>query len=551
MTAYLVRIEAVNLGQVLEDTDQLSVIRGGALLALAGARALVERPVTLATSPLPQPSPGFWERLSARLGVAGVAADSGSVAVEIPAARISSGASIGLYEVVFPETAAGPTPDDYQAEVVRRLNQDYPHHTFVVDLAPIPATPDGFTQAQRLVTARNRVRQLRQLSLALPGDPRATAVTGPCAWDDLRPAAAPLPRGKGPGKRSDQVSASVAARFRHGADHKGAFIREQSGIDLEYARDFEEIATDFPDYRLRNKLAVLYFDGNGFGAIQDGCRSADQLQDFDDAIQLKRRELLAQVLRQLAADQTHAFYTRQPEPDDPSGAKAVLRFELLLWGGDEILFVVPAWKGLAALFAFYAATAGWQWPVGGKDLTHAGALIFCDYKTPIARMTALAREMAEAVKDREHGRDRNLFDYLILESIDFPAEPLEQYRAARYGPLVSCRRPLCPPREGPALIRAIAALREHPDFPRGKLYEGAQALIVHPDAKAAVWQQALADLEETLTADPDTAAVTHRLKVDLAALLPDQDPAWQWLHLIELWDYLAPRPAAGGPGGTR
>ena len=53
--------------------------------------------------------------------------------------------------------------------------------------------------------------------------------------------------------------------------------------------------------------------------------------------------------------------------------------------------------------------------VSGKPLTHAGGIVFCSHKTPIAEATATAKNLAEAVKDVT--REENRFDYLILESI--------------------------------------------------------------------------------------------------------------------------------------
>ena len=66
---YLLRIEAVNLNQVTEDINQLSVIRGGSLQALQGAR--LPQPPRRNAEPTPDMPPladsSRWRRLAAWL----------------------------------------------------------------------------------------------------------------------------------------------------------------------------------------------------------------------------------------------------------------------------------------------------------------------------------------------------------------------------------------------------------------------------------------------------------------------------------------------------
>jgi len=548
MGNYLLRIEAVNLEQITDDTDQLSVIRGGSWQALAGAKAFQETPISL--QPLAEPtSPSFWRRLLGRLGLASTPRLASQ---PIKAENIAVGASVGLYRVDLPEESGTDAAETCAATVAEHLRERYPHHTFVVDLEPLPPGDEGFSKAHEMLIARNRFRQLQQLTLALPeGLHPEGGVEGPCRWDDLRPASTEIERKLGATGRTEKVPVSASAKDRFDAgkgEEKKKFLHEQSGIeDLDYTNDFEELATGFDhDYRLDNKLAVLYFDGNGFGSIQDGCKSPQELHAFDEHIRGCRKALLAKLLNRLRGDDDDpdAFFHRKPKSGAGGEAEKVLRFELLLWGGDEILFVVPAWKGLDALLTFYEASRDWTW--GDRTLTHAGALIFCHHKTPIARMTALARELAGRVKERKDGRKRNLFDYLILESVDFPAEPLGHYLAAHYRHLAGSRRPLSPVTGGRDLLRELAALRDAEALPRGKLHEGALDLIVEP-GEVELLQKRLVALEKTLTADEETAKATLVLKTHLASLLPEQEPAWQWLHLAEFWDYLAPRGRKEAP----
>ncbi|MBK1632950.1 hypothetical protein CKO31_19785 [Thiohalocapsa halophila] len=539
MTEHLLRIEAVNLDQVLADTDQLSVIRGGGLLALAAVRRL---------------DPEGREPLEIRI-------DDGAGAHRVELELVSGGASVGLYRYRLPDAQA--TFANRVVECVsEQLAAAYPHHNFVVDSEPLLDGPDAFHKARERLIARNRLRQLRQPTpvLTQAGD----AGPRPCEWDDLRPAAVPqqLKPGADGKPRSAWLSASVHARYQAGREQKQRFLDDTTGLDLAYTEDFETLAGAFPrDRRLQNKLAVLYFDGNHFGKLQAGCASPASLQAFDHQLRTRRILLLRRLLNHLAGSDD-AFYT----PDE-AGAEPRLRFELLLWGGDELLFVVPAWLGLDALCCAYRAMADWTWQdpearVGTAEreaptpLTHAGALIFCDRKTPIDRMTQLARDLAEhAVKDAPGGgRDRNLFEYLILESIDFPAEAPTDYLCRRY-PALSHRRPLSPVPDAAASIQALAGLRDAGRIPHGPLHEGALRIARGGDCgqSAAAAEALVADLEARAAAAGEAAERDLAQLVDTLARLfaPDeQTAAWRWVHLAELWDYLGPRRAVPAGRGA-
>jgi len=92
------------------------------------------------------------------------------------------------------------------------------------------------------------------------------------------------------------------------------------------------------------------------------------------------------------------------------------RFELLQWGGDELLFVVPAWLGLPVLQQFFRQVYTWR----DKPLTHSAGMVLCPRKTPIARAQKLAEELTDWCK--LHSRKEDLYATLILESIDYPTQ---------------------------------------------------------------------------------------------------------------------------------
>ena len=120
-------------------------------------------------------------------------------------------------------------------------------------------------------------------------------------------------------------------------------------------------------------FAVAHLDGNGFGDIQRRRveTPADQIA-FDDRLPEVRATFLAIPLKALIDGHFRGaprLATRCP-PDDRGES---LRLETLLWGGDEMTLVVPAWLGFDVLQLFYHRAAAWQFQ--DEPLTHAGGIV--------------------------------------------------------------------------------------------------------------------------------------------------------------------------------
>lgn len=515
MTAYFLRIEGVNLDHVIADVDQISVIRGGGLLLRQAVLDVESRFFPSAEPPAPSP-------------------------------RVASGASIGLFR--FSRDPAGAL--QLRDEIAGFLAGDerYRHFTFVVDVQP--ATGD-FVHDREALLARNRFRQLRQLSLTLPGSEGGDA--GPCEWDGLRPADARIEVGRDTTAESHPwVSRSVAVRHDFGRKQKQAFYRDELCRGSEapatdfpkFTRDLQDLA-DHPDYpQLNGKIAVIYLDGNGFGAIQARrCRNPEDLRDFDDKVQHYRRGFLRALVERAKGDP--AFRT-------PEGR---LRLETLLWGGDEIRLVVPAWLGLTVLFLFYHESRHWDFR--GEPLTHAGGLVFCKAKAPIHRMAGLAETLAgeaKAVLKQAKGRAANGYAYLVLESVDFPAGSLEAFRRERYGTLGAAGYGALGPVEGWESRRLELADRLE-ELPKSQAYRLAHALLKTgdfiPEGEKGEKGEAQARRDRIAALlgkdGKDGAKRLAEVEQGLERCFGASTPAWRWLHLVELWDYLVPaRKSSGG-----
>ena len=190
--------------------------------------------------------------------------------------------------------------------------------------------------------------------------------------------------------------------------------------------------------------------------------------------------------------------------------------------------MVPAWKGLELLNYFYQVSRDWEFE--GEKLMHAGGLVFCRAKTPIRRIRRFAQELADGVKDSKGklGRKENLFDYMVLESIDYPSESPDKLRKKifadelqnNYQPLLPC---------GSKQLIALAELKEI--VPKSQAYNLVRAIIQGNQQ----YEEQINRLKVVIT----EAKYDQALK-ELEQAFPQQTFEWQWIHLIELWDYIVP-----------
>src|SRR5690606_6727082 len=137
----------------------------------------------------------------------------------------------------------------------------------------------------------------------------------------------------------------------------------------DFARDFEQIAKQ-DQHPLNNKLAVFYVDGNGFTKIQEKlCGTEKNQQDWDAFIRGSRKDWLRDFVS------SELLSAEEKKQKDWLGAdkngKPVYRFETLMWGGDEMLFVMPAWAGWRFAAHYFAASE--QWVHRDTPHTHTAA----------------------------------------------------------------------------------------------------------------------------------------------------------------------------------
>ena len=531
---YVLRIEGVNLSNVIDDTDQLSVRRGGGLMILNTAPALKKL--------LP--------------------AD-----IESRLTEIATGASIGLFEFEATETEAKEirttveqtlTTGALEFQKLIRENKvsqlPLKHGTFVVDIVEL-SDAANVQQAEQLATARNRWRQLKSPTLSLD-EVWEKGLNVPCTLDRTRPAT--KIRDINEDQKQAAVCQSTADRREYGRGARQKFYRDELlPVAMEhpkFAQFIDRIAftndvTQLSEWRnreenvesagnvngsgnapyvppnLSDKIAVFYVDGNGFGqkgrAIFES-QGVDGYRQWSLALKEHHRQLLKGLLSLTENDPLW-----QSEEQSAKQDAIVIRLETLLWGGDEILWIVPAWKGWEVAEWFFRQVHEITLPGNSQTetLTYGSGLVFCHAKAPIKNVMRLAHDLGDVAKDARGKDNVHRLAYEVLESFDDISGDLNEHRQ-RFLPTTATLADLV---IDPAQLKdrwlPLTNLASSSDFPMRQLYRLVTA-----------WRK---------DADGDLLAATGRIVracddagIDYKPLLSAfGDPAG-WLHLLQMLPYL-------------
>ncbi len=310
--SFLLRVEGVNQSSFIFDTQDLSTVRGAGLLLLDVA-----------------------VKVEKVLDDLGCTADP-----------IIKGASVGLFRVYTEEEApdAGErVAEDVRAAVAAALEGWLPHATCVVDVDVDTNDDDGPAPRARLLTA-NRWRQMQAPSVVYPSLARLRQPEEACMIDKVRPAVHDIPS---LGDKRLQ-SAATYQRRTYGRDQKHNFYEAEiqrvgapSTERRDYTQDFDELCGNSKQWgNLSDKMAVIYLDGNKFSAFTTQHDRDADLRAFSEGLRCEQ----ARILR--------ALIEKKIDGNSDWENNKKIRLETLLWGGDEIIWVVPAWKGWDVLHFF-------------------------------------------------------------------------------------------------------------------------------------------------------------------------------------------------------
>lgn len=542
MSAFLVRIEGCNFAATAYDTDDLSTIRGSSLAYL---RIAEEWPARL-TPLLP----------NSRIMLLVSGASQGTYLVETTGATTTKDIEKAIANAIGASSAIGDVLD-----VTR------PHLTFTY--AATPETGDHRKDVALLVAACHQ-RQLQQPTVDIPL-PSGTGLT--CPYDRIRPAVSKHKRQDG---TEVQVSASVDARRSYGRTARQAFYKDElestNDLGFTFVDRFEELVEDNPrplPPALTGKHAVVYLDGNAFTRTREDVVFAPRQGDtaaavrgreraFSDAVKRARRHLLKAMLGLLTSDK-HMLLRSQG-----SASMGRLKFETLLWGGDEALFVLPAWKLMDVLPVIAEALEDqiWQLPfeLGTHKLSHAVGIVICNIKTPIAVSRALAQSVADASKPlakADAGKDipleelRNVYSIQILESVEPPRSDLGAFRMDLYGTEKAEAFTFVGRVGVDGLLQLVRQLQaDQGGLPRSQLFKLINAARKLKLLEAGRYGDAERFLGQSLDDESKDALGSRAfrrskcqhydsLRSPLLGYTTDA-PLVPLLHLAELWDYVDP-----------
>jgi hypothetical protein len=502
MPTFLIQVEAVNLSNVVYDTHDLSTIRGGSFMLLTAIQEMAA---------------AFQGRMTS----------------------ITTAASQGLFTV---DESAQSIHSLEQAILADLETRTGGHATFLV--ASEPDNGD-FPLVLARLQAQIRRQQWRMPTVRVPAD---EAAADACFLDGWRPAVSAYR--VDPTRPRVKISRATEFRRRYGRRVKDsifqAILSDPAYDENLCAKDLNRLASDPSKGTLDGKIALIHIDGNRFGSIRRAlCTTPETRQAFDQQIQQGCREPFLRALLNYAKSDP-AFQTRDDE------GNAALRIEILLWGGDEMTLVVPAWRGWKTIDLYYqqANTLCFQ----GVSLSHRAAIIFCHHNAPILQIRRMAEELlertrediksgfAEAVESHAEiaslsleARQQSLawlanhalgnaLHYLTLKSFDMLGSNLESFLQKYYAE--SDYRQL--------LIRAdeMASMGDHlkqlhTHVAKGKVLEIVRALQTQNDERIAQMRSRLLEMTES--------SVRQSVTESLDALVAEK--AGRWQLIADLWDF--------------
>tara|TARA_R110002020_G_scaffold96417_1_gene230908 strand:- start:870 stop:2213 length:1344 start_codon:yes stop_codon:yes gene_type:complete len=248
------------------------------------------------------------------------------------------------------------------------------------------------------------------------------------------------------GEKPQSVSQAHKDRWNFGRDQRQAFYERMAEEKPSRAMtdDFASMVGNPPaglPKSLNGKFAVFFADGNGIGKMREAAIAAEGLQGlskFSKAFKDLQKGLLRNIVGWLdegAENRPLIFLDSQEETGDPTAA---LRFETLMWGGDEIVFVMPSWLALEFAARFDDWTKDWalaSGPNGAKSsVTFSCGLVVAPSKTPIRQVKAVAEDLVEGLKsmpDVDEGTNRLQIE--IFESLALPETDIASYRMRLFG----------------------------------------------------------------------------------------------------------------------
>ena len=488
MNQYLLRLEAVNFSATCYDTNELSTIRGGSMM-LANAHELI-----IGTAPNElKNGPEFF----------------------------------GASHSVWKFDASDQERAQQVAEDLLNALASHPtlrHGTFVCNVQQHNVQPheDDVRTLQKL-RMLNHWSQYQKPTIANPTVELPIGNRKYCEFDRIRPATQEISKGE-----VYQVSQSTFDKRNYGREQKSSFYRKLND-SLYVVNDLNELTCHFdPSHRLSGKMAIIYIDGNKQSEVAY-TRSIAENNQFRTFLRQSHEVFLSELVGHALDSQPVSGKSNDWFFWDSQELQHQLRIETLIWGGDDIVLVVPAWKGLFTVAQFFTASSRWQY--NNEPLTHSAGMVFCNAKTPIQDMVSLADDLViQCKKQAINGDYKNFIAYEVLESFDNMESNIDAAWSRRM-----CSDP------DSTLVREMVISPEVLSSIKALIQE-TQKKIQEPDARISRRK-----IEMLVRKMPQTRTVDEVFDNSISAAF-ESIPAWskirdcsersKLLHLVSLWDYL-------------
>ena len=413
---YCLRVEAVNLDHAVFDTHDISTIRGGSFMLLDAVNTLDAK---------------------------------------VPALKKEvAGASVGLFLFSCRD-------DDEKIKILADVEKELEKYagkfaTFVHACLSMPKKEDEFTITEQRLTAECRWQQYQMLSFVLP----ETSAKDECEMNGVRPADDTIYRSDG----AVAVSKAVKERFDNGRNLRDALYTRLLGKsetpEARFTRDLETLAGKTDKGATEENIALIHLDGNKFGSIRaDNCLTLKDFKEFNDVVQKEIQEpALERLLSFATKPENKGFRTKNNE----------VRLETLLWGGDEIEWIVPASQLWDTLQIFFDAAS--NKPFRETSLTYSAGVVVCRHSVPILQIRRYAEQLcgtAKAAAKKDDGPS-NQFTLLNMASFDAIHRDVSTFLDNYYHPATT--------NDFIVTFSQMSALRQHVRtitkyFPKNKLYD--------------------------------------------------------------------------------
>jgi hypothetical protein len=469
--SWYIRIEAVNLDHSVFDTHNISTIRGGSFNILNAVSEIEQKITDLQV--------------------------------------ISTGASVGIFKIID-STENGK--NDILKKVLDYLQNTYGDFaTFVYEVLQ-REEGEKLNNVIRRLTVGCSWQQYQTPSIVFPEISESFEA---CFLDGVRPA---TKKSTTIGNKSQHVSKAVDVRLKQGRELRNKLYEKllEDKKEIEFTDDLESLAGN-------DKIAFIHLDGNKFGTIREdyyeGVGRDEEFRNFDLAVQECLQKKALEKILHIATDPCNTSFRTED---------GKVRLETLMWGGDEIEWIVPADQALPVLNAFFeqAVASPFQSVNDGPiSLTYSAGVVFCKHNIPILQVRRYAEQLCSLAKQNQpinHKVD-NRFAFINMASFDIVNRDVESFLKKYHNP-ATIHDFTITFSEMPTLYDSLSVIKKW--FPKNKLYDIIDGLR-KPEDIESLKERALMMVNSN-----------QRLAVEKALNNIIGSHPNRWMVIGDLWSYI-------------